>query len=100
MSLRAIREALSLASARREFGDTEEEAQALEAARAEIAALEKAAKDLARLRLGDGVDDVAHRSHVPVAAVTHDPKSQWYHPDVTAWAEAAQLLEAIAKEAE
>lgn len=66
--------------------------------RAEIAALEKAAKDLTRLHLGDGVDRVAH-SEKAISEMTDDPKNQWYHPDVTAWGEAAALLEAIAKEA-
>jgi hypothetical protein len=66
---------------------------------AEIAALEKAAKNLTRLHLGDGADDVAHREHV-IAAMTDDPASQWNHPDVVAWGEAAVLLATIAKEAE
>ena len=68
-------------------------------AMAEIAALEKAAKDLTRLHLGDGADHVAHREHV-IQAMTDDPESQWNHPDVVAWGEAAVLLATIAKEAE
>jgi hypothetical protein len=99
MSLKAIKEAVE--DLKRKAHDTGDDGAwnlAL-VALAEIAALEKAAKDLTRLHLGDGADDVAHRSHV-IAAMTDDPAIQWNHPDVTAWAEAAQLLATIAKEAE
>jgi hypothetical protein len=46
MSLKAIKEAFSLARARKGFGDTEEEMLADDAAMKEIAALEKAAEAL------------------------------------------------------
>jgi len=67
-----------------------------EAAKQELAALETAATDLTRLHLIDGAEDVAHRGHV-IQAMSDDPASQWNHPDVVAWGEAAQLLAEIAK---
>jgi hypothetical protein len=96
MSLKAIKEALAVVAAIKARGGPMAEIHANGSA--EIAALEKAAKDLTRLHLSDGADDVAHRAHV-IAAMTGDPASQWNHPDVVAWGEAAQLLATIAKEA-
>lgn len=100
MSLKALKEAVSeLESVLDHPNATESVRETWGKAKAEIAALEKAAKDLTRLHLSDGADDVAHREHV-IAAMTDDPASQWNHPDVVAWGEAAQLLATIAKEAE
>lgn len=93
MSLKAIKDLLY--RARHGIVTTGDRLAAVDA---EIAALEKAAKDLTRLHLCDGADDVAHREHV-IQAMTDDPASQWNHPDVVAWGEAAQLLAAIAKDA-
>lgn len=94
MSLKAIKEVLEHARLGR---DAPPELDALAAA--QMATLERAAKDLTRLHLGDGVYDVAHRDHV-IAAMTDDPASQWNHPDVKAWSDAAQLLATIATEAQ
>ena len=62
----------------------------------EIEAIERAAKDLTRLHLGDGVYDV--RDSAKVMAETPDGGNTWNHPDVKAWSDAATLLESIAKE--
>jgi len=108
MSLKAIKEAARLLGEYIETSGPCDHAvnicgcgdmRTLTAMRDEIGALEKAAKDLTRLCLSDGVDDVAHREHV-IAAMTDDPSSQWNHPDVRAWSDAATLLASIAKESE
>jgi hypothetical protein len=93
MSLKAIKEAVAL------LGDGGQFPTELhEAATKEIAALEKAAADLTRLHLGDGVYHVRNSDRV----LTDTPKggNTWDHPDVKAWGDAAQLLATIAKEAE
>lgn len=69
----------------------------VEAAEAELEAIERAAKDPTRLHVADFTDDIAHRDNVVSAMTT--PESQWDHPDVTAWGDAAVLLESIAKDA-
>jgi hypothetical protein len=95
MSLKATKNAVGLLKTMAESGSIAADVVAL--AEKELSALKEAAEDLTRLHLSDGVDDVAHREHVIEAMTT--PESQWNHPDVVAWSEAAQLLATIAKEA-
>ena len=97
MSLKAIREVLR--SYEKRVAPKSYGAALLGEAREELEGVERAAKTLTRLYLGDMADTVAHREHV-IQAMTDDPASQWNHPDVVAWSDAAQLLAAIAKEAE
>jgi len=88
MSTKALREVLETYEALLNTNDT----KAGKAARAELEAIEKAAKDLTRLHLGDGVYDVRRMEHVVSA-----PGDPWEHPDVKAWGEAATLMETISK---
>ena len=62
----------------------------------EVETIERAAKDLTRLHIGDFTDNVAHRDNVLSDMLT-DASSQWSHPDVKAWSDASALLESIAK---
>ena len=77
---------------------TEEQAGVAVEALGELKAFERAAQDLTRLHLGDGVYEV--RSRHKVMTETPDGSSTWEHPDVKAWSDAAVLLAAIAKEAQ
>lgn len=88
MSTKALREALN----RIESVTFREETEA----RAELAAIEQAAKDLDRLGVGDGVYDV--RGAVD-SEWAKSGKNTWDHPDVKAWSDASVLLESIAEEA-
>lgn len=88
-----IEAALEELKARREADEWQD---GTAAAFAELAAIRTMAKDLTRLNVGDGVYEVRERHHV-ISATPHD-QSTWNHPDVKAWSDAAQLLEAIAKE--
>lgn len=64
---------------------------------AEVEAIERAAKDLTRLHLGDRVYDV--RDTAKVRDETPTDGTTWNHPDVKAWSVASVLLESIAEEA-
>lgn len=68
----------------------------VEAAAEELKAIEKVARDLTRLNLGDYTYDVRDQRDSK-----RDPpgdESGWDHPDVKAWSNASGLLDRIAKE--
>lgn len=96
MSTKAIRASIALftdlAKSHR-LGVSAEQGEAIRAALAEVEAIEKAAADLTRLNLGDGVYDVREMEHV-----LQSPGESWEHPDVKAWGDAAMLLESIASQ--
>jgi hypothetical protein len=69
----------------------------LRRARVEVENIERVAKDLTRLNLGDCVYDV--RSSDRVLTETPRGGNTWDHPDVKAWSDAAVLMAAIAKDA-
>lgn len=90
MSSKALREALS----RIESVTFREETEA----RAELAAIEQAAKDLDRLDIGDFVYSVRKRG-ATMRWAEREGKDSWECPDVKAWSDASVLLASIAKEA-
>lgn len=94
MSTKAIREALDWLE--NYLGHEPEAQEVRRAARAEVEAIEKAAKDLTRMSLGDGVYRV--RDSQEVLSTTPDGQSTWDHPDVKAWSDASVLLQAIAEQ--
>lgn len=69
---------------------------AINAAGAELEAIERAAKGLDRLAIGDGVYDV--RDRAKTLHETPEGHDTWGHPDVKAWGDAATLMASIAKE--
>lgn len=99
MSTKAIREALDAFYALAESdyrGASPRDLAAIAAARAEVEAIEKAAKDLTRMSLGDGVYRI--RDSHEVLSTTPDGQSTWDHPDVKAWSDASVLLQSIAEQ--
>lgn len=62
---------------------------------AEVKTVEQAAKTLDRLGVGDYTSDVRDREHV--RRETPSGASTWDHPDVKAWSDASQVMQAIAK---
>ena len=94
MSTKAIREALDWLE--NYLGNEPEAQEARRAARAEVEAIERAAKDLTRLYVGDGVYRVRDMEHV--IRGTPIGSSTWEHPDVKAWSDASVLLANIAKQ--
>lgn len=66
------------------------------AAMAEVEAIEKAARDLSRLHIGDYTYNVRDSAHVLES--TPDGQSTWEHPDVKAWSDASVIIDTIAKE--
>lgn len=96
MSTTNLREVVSYFAAEAS-GPDNPRARKAAAAWEELMAIERAAKGLTRLHLGDGVHAVRRRSNV--LAETPDGGSTLEHPDVKAWSDAAALLEAIAKNA-
>lgn len=66
------------------------------AARKELEAIEKSAKDLDRMSIGDFVYKIRDRENVLVE--TPDGQSTWEHPDVKAWSDASSLMAAIARQ--
>lgn len=93
MSTKAIREVLEHFAAEASFPESPR-ARLAAAARAEVEAIEKAARDMTRLHAGDFVYNIREYEHVLNA-----PGDSWHHPDVKAWSDASVLLCTIAKEA-
>ena len=94
MSTKAIREALEWLE--NYLGHEPEAQEARRAARAEVEAIERAAKDLTRMSLEDGVYGI--RDSLEVLSTTPDGQSTWDHPDVKAWGDASELLRRIAEQ--
>lgn len=99
MSTKKIREALKALAQYAEWAhngpDEKVAAEALE----EVDAIERAAKALAEVHVADMmVDRVAHSDAVVSDMIDGRSETQWFHPKVTAVAEACALVEAIAKE--
>lgn len=70
-------------------------AEALAEFKAEVEAIERAAKDLSRLSVGDFTYSIRDRA----AGDGSFSGNTWEHPDVKAWSDASVLVDAIAKEA-
>lgn len=93
MSTKALREAVE----RMRFDSIDgEERQLYHEARAELAAIEQAAKDLDRLDIGDFVYSVRQRG-ATMRWAEREGKDSWESPDVKAWSDASVLLASIAK---
>lgn len=93
MSTKAIREVLE--RSKRMWRDSDS-VREIQAALAEVEAIERAAKDLTRMSLGDGVYRV--RDSHEVLSTTPNGTSTWEHPDVVAWGKASNLLAFIAEQ--
>lgn len=88
MSTKALRKTLDFIQARHP--------ELFEEARAELAAIEQAAKDLDRLDIGDFVYSVRQRG-ATMRWAEREGKDSWESPDVKAWSDASVLLASIAK---
>lgn len=99
MSTKAIREAMRYLDILMEEppqGASPQEKEIYGAALSEVEAIERAAKDLTRMSLGDGVYRI--RDSQEVLSTTPDGQSTWDHPDVKAWGDASEVLRSIAEQ--
>jgi hypothetical protein len=94
MSTKAIREVLRFC---RDQWDGAEDQRLAADALAELEAIERAAKDLDRLSVGDFAYNIRDRDKT--MRETPAGQSTWEHPDVRAWSDASVLMQTIAKDA-
>lgn len=90
MSTKAIRRALDMMDT-----DYEGAEEARVEAMAELEKIEKSAKDLSRMSVGDFTYSIRGRAAGDAAF----SGNTWEHPDVKAWSDASTLVDAIAKDA-
>lgn len=96
MGTKMLEEALSLLAQTLEAGqDTDGTYRAVIAdARAELAAVRQAAKNLDRMAVGDFTYSIRDRA----AGDPNFTGNTWEHPDVKAWSDASETMRNIAKE--